>query len=177
MSPDVAYFWEQVIISNGDKKNIDIGKLIEIYGLTCDAAGIKNGSPFYENKNNYAELQRRLVDVEKPRFFETDLLRIKSVLDDSYDVVYLSNIIFRLGLSKKNTSELEYFKKVLEQLKGHLNDNCKIMANYYCNIRKEQVGFDMDSMEKISFLSKYLPYDDDFFETDSDVAMIYTFNR
>jgi hypothetical protein len=26
-------------------------------------------------------------------------------------------------------------------------------------------------------LSKYLPYDDDFFDVDSDVAMIYTFKK
>jgi hypothetical protein len=35
----------------------------------------------------------------------------------------------------------------------------------------------MDLIEKISFLSKYLPYDDDFFDVDSDVAMIYTFKK
>ncbi len=177
MSPDVAYFWRQVIISNGNKKNIDIGRIANINNLGCDEVGIKNGSPFYESKENYMELQRILANAEKPTFIETDVLRIKSVLKNSYDIAYLSNIVFRLAISNKKTSELDFFKKILEQLKGHLNDNAKIMANYYGNCRKEQVGFDMDLIEKISFLSKYLPYDDDFFDVDSDVAMIYTFKK
>ena len=50
------------------------------------------------------------------------------------------------------------------------------MANYYFNNHKENVGFDYESIKKISFISKYLPYDDDFLDIDTDVALVYTYN-
>ena len=177
MSDDVAYFWKEIVNCCGDKKNVDIGRLVDLYDLTCDEISIRNGSPYYENKEGYLKLQDRIRDVETPNFIETDLLDISSVLKDSYDIMYISNIIYRLAISNDDANELMYYKKVLNQLKGKLNDNGKVMANYYCNAKLEDVGFEDSSLEKISFRSKYLPYDDEFFDVDSDVAMIYTHKK
>ena len=175
MEEDVAYFWEQVI-NCSDKSNIDINRLASIYDISCDVVGVKNGSPFYENKENYEKLKDRVISAPKPIFYETDIVDIQSLLKNSYDVVYLSNILFRLGLSSNSPSEISIFKEILSKLRGNLNDNCRIMVNYYFNNHKENVGFDYESIKKISFISKYLPYDDDFLDIDTDVALVYTYN-
>ena len=53
--------------------------------------------PYFE-KQNYYELQEKLKKLEMPKFFQCDVLTLKSMISDNYDIMLMSNIYDHLSL-------------------------------------------------------------------------------
>lgn len=183
---DVAYFWDSIMF---EIKNNNIDFITPSY-ISNHLNIVKSGMPFYAIKEEYYKLQSKLKNREFPKFIEADLLELWQVLDNQYDIIYLSNIIeclvyekckkyYRAGINRsvENRVEKEYLKKVVSGIVNKLNNNGIMMMSYRSNSNLKFSTdhlYNNDYFDVTSVFAKVVSYDETGFEEpDTDLVLTY----
>lgn len=99
----------------------------------------------YLSDEGFQELKKKIHNV-KINFYHQDLINLPEVLNNTYDFIYLSNIIqyvdnmfqnYNIDGKKNQILNLLKYKAILERLKTKLNPQGKIMAGYIYAIEQE----------------------------------------
>lgn len=107
----VGMFWTAVITETFKVGNW--GYFVLPLHENYSQKNIMSGMPFYQSEEEYYKLQAKLRRRNFPNFIECDISDLKSSLSSTYDIVYLSNIIFGLcaDRSKANLND-DLFSKL-----------------------------------------------------------------
>ncbi len=140
----------------------------------------------YLSEDGYMELQKNISKIDT-RFYSQNLLDLAPVLEQSYDFMYLSNIIQYADGMFQNTdsrasleaqiSNLEDFKNILDSLSFHLNKEGKIMAGYIyaMNIPSEKTAiFHTEARTQVFSEEKFQYY---YFRSLEDIYDSFEFKR
>lgn len=143
---DIAYFWD-VIFPMCKKEGYE--RFVYPKHWTSLAENIVKGMPFYANEEEYYKLQSLLRSRKYPKFIESDIFHLGEVVDDSYDIAYLSNILSSfvslalrtypyVTLSLKNMLEKKFVLRILKEIMPILRENGSILMDYRPNRSVEE---------------------------------------
>ncbi len=129
--------------------------------------------PYLSDCKKYELLQRK-IDLLDVKFINCDIYDLINILDNKYDIIYLSNILGRLGLrpyyfSWEGKEIVEKMLPFLQKLSEFLKDDGEIIANYfykYSQVTQMLKSFKNSSIntshfEKIKFKHGKHIYEDD----------------
>lgn len=182
---DYAWYWMRVLLLCANKQYGNY--FCPTATMWNDIAKIKQGIPFYMNKEEYYKLQDMLRGREFPKFYELDILHKPVTLKQKYDILYLSNIMehevaqlcYEMNLAGFPFSEIEFEIDVLMNLLPNVyallkKDGTALMG--YRNNRKEMEQSDLfynnTFFEVTSFAAKLEKQEE--WQGDTDLALTYT---
>lgn len=187
MPTDIEYFWKSIMVHVKEK---GYGNFIGPYQYANHIDVVQKGMPFYCYKTEFYKLKNILKSRKLPNFFEVDLLNLKNVIENKYDILYLSNIIecmvrenmiTRYGrrgdLEKENELEEEIINKIGSDLVHTIKTNGIVLVSYRpnSNLRySKDLLYNFEYFKVNNVSSKVSPYDDDYIEQ-SDVDMVLTY--
>ncbi|HAB66272.1 MAG TPA: hypothetical protein DCE23_02790 [Firmicutes bacterium] len=187
MPTDVAYFWDLVMYEC--KKHGFDGNFVIPNHRNSTKCNVIKGMPFYSSPEEYYKLQSLLKKREYPKYYEVDLLELSSVVTDSYDVIYLSNIVeclvssemrmyygFTPGYNSENMVEERYIFDIARQVMPRLRENGEILYSYRPNSSKEystDVLYRNDYFDVTEVDCKYPPSSDYNKTYDTDLVLTY----
>ena len=145
------------------------------------------GMPFYAKEEEYYKLQSLLRKRGYPKFIESDLLQISSALTDSYDLIYLSNIIECLVFHElqqysygnytfENFVERDFITIILKEILPHLKEEGTILLDYRANMWKEDASdflFNNPCFEVFEIPAKFPAIYSDFKDGETDLVLTY----
>ena len=181
---DYAWYWLRVLLLCANKQ---YGNFLCPTSEICkNILQIKNGIPFYMNKEEYYKLQDMLRGREFPKFYELDILHKSTALKRKYDILYLSNIMeheVALSCYEKNQAgfpfnedniEVNVLMDLLPNVYTLLKKNGTALMGYRNNRRaEEQTDFFYSNtiFEVTSFPAKLEKMGNRHIDT--DLALIY----
>ncbi len=118
---DNYIFWETLF---NHKNKDDLYRLFEL--------DLANQTLYLSDNENYKLLQSK-INLLSVRFTNCDIYDLINILDNKYDIIYLSNILGRLGFKSNflNNESMNNFISFLNSLSKYLKDNGEIIANYF----------------------------------------------
>lgn len=136
-----GHFWEKVIY---ECKRSGFGNFVTPNGFHVKKECILSGMPFYYSEEEYYIAQLLLRINKYPNFIESDLINLGDNVKETYDVIYLSNIIENLVRVQFNgyvpdyvesETEKEVCQEVFDQIcrLAHPDKETMCMVSYRAN--------------------------------------------
>ncbi len=127
LKDDEYIFWDTLFSSKSTHNNLK-----KLFCNDYSPSDILMKETLYLNDDNYKKLQTKIDELEI-KFIKCNIYDLVNILDSKYDIMYLSNILGRLGFVQaiSDKSVLNHFIAFLNSLSKYLKENGEIIANYY----------------------------------------------
>ena len=125
--PDyVEYLWNQLFKTYSSKELYN-SKLF--FDSKRDIKEIINNNNYLQNEENYLLLKSKLKKIQEFAFYNINIFKSFIEVENYFDLIYLSNIIYNI-LANNKKEYLEELRKIFNIISHSLTENGKIVLCY-----------------------------------------------